>query len=355
MRAIPLGLVIINALNGSLPDLNSCLSNFFYGSYGDHAIFSPGATCIHPHPTVSYWPREENRLVWVQKQAIEESLKNPLDGDLDDMLTRFTLLTPSTSQDVLSQSQSTYVVLHRTHASALLSVPLHAVHILPDHLPRFYRSMPLPINPLPYPPVSNPALERVKRLLAQLRFNPNVAALASNISIAQMRNDIRYLTGEDSRSPINSRHSFAEGSRVAAQWLKERFEETGAYCQLRSFLPGYAPNVIWSVTFFPPLPLSYLSECFHVVNTPARLTRLLPCLSPHTMTHVGPSARRVRRARTTTVQVWWVYSPSRARSGAVVYVLRVEWSCVRLLVKSKAYLVVVPEQVRLTFPPLVGR
>jgi hypothetical protein len=38
--------------------------------------------------------------------------------------------------------------------------------------------------------------------------------------VPQMINDIRFLTGEDGVSGIESRHSFAEGSRVAASWLK---------------------------------------------------------------------------------------------------------------------------------------
>jgi Zn-dependent M28 family amino/carboxypeptidase len=41
-----------------------------------------------------------------------------------------------------------------------------------------------------------------------------------------------------------SRHSFSGGSRVAADWIKARFEETGATCELRPFLAGFAPNVV---------------------------------------------------------------------------------------------------------------
>ncbi len=60
-----------------------------------------------------------------------------------------------------------------------------------------------------------------------------------------MLNDIRFLTGEDGKSGIVSRHSFASGSRTAAAWLKDRFEDTGAECELKPFLSGFAPNVIW--------------------------------------------------------------------------------------------------------------
>jgi len=62
--------------------------------------------------------------------------------------------------------------------------------------------------------------------------------------VPQMRNDIRFLTGEDLSSPILSRHSFSEGARIAANWLRDRVENTGARCELRQFLPGFSPNVI---------------------------------------------------------------------------------------------------------------
>ena len=32
---------------------------------------------------------------------------------------------------------------------------------------------------------------------------------------------------------------------VSADWLKANFEAHGATCELRPFLSGFAPNVIW--------------------------------------------------------------------------------------------------------------
>jgi hypothetical protein len=84
----------------------------------------------------------------------------------------------------------------------------------------------------------------VRDILATLKFNPEVAKIVSNISLPQIQNDIRYLTGEDGKSGIESRHSFSSGAGVAAEWLKTRFEETGANCELRPFSSGFAPNVI---------------------------------------------------------------------------------------------------------------
>ncbi|KAG2355094.1 hypothetical protein BDR07DRAFT_1427259 [Suillus spraguei] len=111
-------------------------------------------------------------------------------------------------------------------------------------LPRYWKPYVLPRQPTSYLPVPKPAIEHVKNLLETVRFDPVVSSLVNGISVNQMRDDIRWLTGEDGKSGIISRHSFAEGSRVAANWLKERFEETGATCELKIFLSGFAPNVV---------------------------------------------------------------------------------------------------------------
>jgi len=122
--------------------------------------------------------------------------------------------------------------------------------------------------PYPFPSVPDHAKARVRDILNSLRFNPEVAKIVSNISIPQARNDVRFLTGEDLKSGIQSRHSFSQGSRIAAEWLKVRFEETGAECELRPFLLGFAPNVIWYVLFFFCFPV-------HLVRVSRReMTRL---------------------------------------------------------------------------------
>jgi len=105
-------------------------------------------------------------------------------------------------------------------------------------------------------PVPEQAIVRVRNILSSLQFNPDVARIVSNISNPQMENDIRFLTGEDGKSGIVSRHSFSSGAGIAAEWLKTRFQETGAHCELRSFLSGFAPNVIWYDHSQPPMPLS---------------------------------------------------------------------------------------------------
>jgi len=78
-----------------------------------------------------------------------------------------------------------------------------------------------------------------------VEHDPEIALLIGGLSISELGKDIRYLTGENPKSPILSRSSFSKGARLAAEWILEEIEETGAECELKSFLPGFAPNVVW--------------------------------------------------------------------------------------------------------------
>jgi len=134
--------------------------------------------------------------------------------------------------------------LHHVGVDAIISVPPHLIPHIDKALPRSFRAYAIPTEPLSIIPVPEGAVDRVKGWLKDLKFNEEIASIASDISVPQMRNDIRYLTGEDLGSPILSRHSFSEGARIAASWIKDRIENTGARCELQQFLPGFAPNVI---------------------------------------------------------------------------------------------------------------
>jgi hypothetical protein len=137
-----------------------------------------------------------------------------------------------------------YELLHRTTTAALLSVSESTARTIDTLLPRFWKSSLVSTTPVDYLPVPAEALKHVKEVLSGLKFNPEIAAIVDSISVPQMINDIRFLTGEDGISGIESRHSFANGSRTAAHWLKARFEDTGATCELQTFGAGFAPNVI---------------------------------------------------------------------------------------------------------------
>jgi hypothetical protein len=239
---------------------NECLAQSYLGTYGTQSVFIPPESCADsfaPTTDVTHVHlRPDAQLVWLEQAALEQRL-------LEDH--RFSLNTlkeylglpgdahestygPNGKQQPFGPAED--YILHNTSTSTLLALSPARVKELSLVLPHTWRIYILPSAPIL--PVPEPAIARVRDILANLRFNPLVAKIVSNISVPQIQNDIRFLTGEDGKSGIESRHSFSTGAGVAAKWLKIRFEETGASCELRSFLPGFAPNVIWYIISPPP-------------------------------------------------------------------------------------------------------
>ena len=241
-----------------------CLSNNYYGTYGDTSLFllSPDSECFASLRATAPPGLIESGVLSVTEASHQLMYirKMPVQGDADSV-TQLTetlerLNTQTTDPDSgTSDSQTTfdlgdqskYTFLHYTGVDAIISVPPHLAPHIDKALPRSFKAYAIPTEPLTIIPVPEEAVARVKGWLDHLKFNEEIASIVSDISAPQMRNDIRYLTGEDSSSPIMSRHSFSEGARIAANWLKDRIESTGARCELRQFLAGFAPNVIWCV------------------------------------------------------------------------------------------------------------
>ncbi|KAJ7631753.1 hypothetical protein B0H17DRAFT_1217765 [Mycena rosella] len=178
------------------------------------------------------------QLVWVQHKAFLQRLS--------------TSKRVARDQEFLAvpKNKMGYELLYQTPTAALLSMSHGAARTVDTILPRFWKSALVPATPVRSLPVPDEVLKHVKHVLSTLKFNPEVASssIVDSISVPQMINDVRFLTGEDGLSGIMSRHSFVEGSRTAACWLKacDRFEDTGATCELQPFLSGFAPNVICS-------------------------------------------------------------------------------------------------------------
>lgn len=241
----------------------SCLANSFYGIYGEQAVFKPTESdvCVSqlvqssPLVVVSL-PAGDEQLVWIQESALDAALRTTAyDAEVEDFFqwlrTDDAVVPPASDyQTVLLAPEPSPVVSLLYHnptlRSALVTVPDDAAaHALSTFLPRYWKASPIPPTPVAYFPVPEDAVDHIRKLLASLYFDPVVASVVNGISVYGMRKDIRYLTNEDGTSGIESRHSFADGSRVAAAWLKEQFERTGATCKLKPFLMGFAPNVVW--------------------------------------------------------------------------------------------------------------
>jgi hypothetical protein len=242
------------------PDVpsNDCLAQSYLGTYGTQSVFVPPQSCVSSFASTTNVPtlhiHPEAQLAWVERAALEEhlidypfslqSLQGYL-GTLPDILITTYDSQPDGQQPLFGPIEKH--ILYHSSTSALLALSSAHIRELSHILPPTWRIYVLPSIPLPIVPVPEPAIARVREILSSLKFNPEVAKIVSNISLAQMRNDVRFLTGEDGKSGIESRHSFSTGARVAAEWLRIRLQETGASCELQPFLSGFAPNVIWYV------------------------------------------------------------------------------------------------------------
>ena len=259
---------------------NECLAQTYIGSYGSQDVFTPPESCVNSFTSTADVPslhlHPDYQLVWVEQAALEKHLLTEYSFSIPS-LQRYLATVPDanfTSYDPHADAQQVLTrpidtrPLHHTSNSALLALsPVHTTQ-LSLVVPPTWRIYVLPSTPS-YLPVPAPVIARLRDMLSTLRFNPEVARIVSNISLPQVRNDIRFLTGEDGKSGIKSRHSFSSGAVFAAEWLKVRLEETGAKCELRPFLPGYAPNVIWYVVFYMP-------SCSLSMNSSRVTTRLQP-------------------------------------------------------------------------------
>ena len=241
----------------------SCLVSSFYGIYGEQAVFRPtGSDCVtqliqsRPSVVVPLPDSGDEQLVWIQESAVDAALRTTAyDAQVDDFFqwlrTDDPVLPPASEYQSILLAPGPPPALSLLYhdpalGSAIVAVPDAATaHALSTFLPRYWKASPIPSTPVAFLPVPERAVDHIRKLLASFRFNPVVASTVNGISVDGMRRDVRYLTNEDGTSGIQSRHSLADGSRVAAAWLKMQFEHTGAACELKPFLEGFAPNVVW--------------------------------------------------------------------------------------------------------------
>ncbi|KAG6330593.1 hypothetical protein ID866_8496 [Astraeus odoratus] len=255
-------LTILRAADIRPDNAPACLANNFYGTFGEQSVFKlSDLTCLDLLPSSldgggSLVPLdlpdvEQKQLVWLQESSIESTLRTP---DYEAEVADFARWLVSHEPYSTGQGQTVLLehgapgpvsLVYEGADSAIVAVAdQSAAHALSAYLPRYWKASPIPPAPVSYLPVPDAAVEHVRDLLATLRHDPLVASIVGGISVDQLRRDIRYLTNEDGRSGIVSRHSFHQGSRVAAAWLREQFEDAGATCDLVPFSPGFAPNVV---------------------------------------------------------------------------------------------------------------
>ncbi|KAL1937905.1 hypothetical protein VTO73DRAFT_12655 [Trametes versicolor] len=259
-------LVSLRDLPDDVPAAYDCLRRSYYGTYGAKRAFIADRACLESSfsllqlGTAVRLNEEETNLVWVGRRPVDSSLIGTAacDSGLDALLGY--LRQPQLQDDSVGDNalQTTLRmlwnesvqldVLHRGPDGALLSASDAVVRTLDARLPPYWRSAAFPASPIPLVPVPPRAKERLREALAAIRFNHVVASIVNGISARRLVKDVRYLSGEDPASDLATRHSFSEDAPRAAAWLKSQFEATGASCELRSFMVGFAPNVICRFT-----------------------------------------------------------------------------------------------------------
>ncbi|KAI0651356.1 Zn-dependent exopeptidase [Trametes meyenii] len=237
-----------------------CLGQSYFGTYGLRRAFVVDRACLESSFSLAHLgtavrlQEEEENLVWLQRKLVDPSLlPAPFESELDHILADLRkpesdwnsyTVAAADAQVSLSTPQVSLHVLHRSHDGALLALTDHALRALDATLPARWQYTAFPASPLPLVPVPPSAKNRLRAALATLRFDHIVASIVNGISLPHLRKDVRYLSGEDPASALSTRHSFSEDAPRAAEWLKARFEEAGASCELRRFQEGFAPNVI---------------------------------------------------------------------------------------------------------------
>ena len=251
--ATPIALLAILHVvdNDNVP---ACLADNFYGIFGQQSLFKlADVACLDLVPASSgggsFVPlySHQQQLVWIQESSVDDSLRTPeYEYEVAQFLGQFHAHEPISSGPQATLFDHSASLIHRSDHFVILAVSdERAADALSAYLPRFWKAAPIPASPVSFLPVPETAVQHVRDLLASLRFDPFVAGIVGRISVDQLRKDIRFLTNEDGESGIVSRHSFHDGSRVAARWIKQQFEETGATCRFMEFMEGFAPNVIW--------------------------------------------------------------------------------------------------------------
>ena len=274
--------LLITPFTSNLLSSGPCFFNNFFGTYRDAdswlSVFNISDTdCMQlwdSQLNAAHYvqaPEAGRNLVWLEKVDVDQKLEGRLSNS-ETALGDFWLALQhhpeikfhEVEQEVVSAdkwSSTEYDIHYLTEFAALVSLDASTAKVVDTLLPPFWRSTLLPEKPVQHVAASSASVEVVKNILSQVKFNPVIASIVNNISLPQIKNDVRFLTGEDEQSGIVSRHSFSSGARVAAQWLKERVEDTGASCSLESFLIGFAPNVIWLVLIIQTAQTYCINQC----------------------------------------------------------------------------------------------
>lgn len=243
-------------LDGLLPS-DSCFSQGYIGTFGKQSLYLPTDECAFENASVLNLdaesfvsiPEGTVMLYWIGEMSLEDevlaNIKPPM-NPWEHLDSQLFFAAHDRDQQILGDWRSP--ILYRTDTASLLAfrgADASQYFKIDTVLAPYLKAYAIPYPPTPLVPVPRDDVARVASLLKGLKYNDTVAKLVDSISVGQMHKDVTWLTGEAPDSPIESRHSFHPDARKAAQWIKEQIEGTGASCELRPFLTGFTPNIIW--------------------------------------------------------------------------------------------------------------
>ncbi|KAF8675066.1 peptidase M28 family [Rhizoctonia solani] len=246
---------------------SDCLSTSYYGTYGQDLthVFVSEPEClstIQPYLTESAHTsavreakedEEHKMLFWLEEALLDNAIRpagiKSARESISDFVRRVNEEAGrnlAAGQVLVNDEESEVAsILYSTNTGALVSLSPSLLHELDKILPQYINPTMLPTTPLPLmAEKTKHSAKYLNKVLSNLRFNPDISRLTSSLSLDKMQDNIRWLTGEDSKSPIISRHSFSPGARVAADWIQGKFEAAGGKCKQKPFLEGFSPNVV---------------------------------------------------------------------------------------------------------------
>ncbi|KAI5120014.1 hypothetical protein M0805_008475 [Coniferiporia weirii] len=236
--------------DGLLP-ADSCFSQSYLGTFAGQSLYLPAVDCALESAAALDLdverfvgiPAGTTELVWVNEMALDDELLDELKqtnpwGYMDEQLNNI-LKTVAAETRVFQGGQRVLedpafpaeaVTLYRTPTVSLLALRglASSAFALDAVLAPIHKATVISYPPVPFVPVPEDDLARIRTLLSTLKYDRNVARLVNVLSITQMHSDITWLTGEATGSPIESRHSFHPDTIKAAKWIKTQIEGTGA-------------------------------------------------------------------------------------------------------------------------------
>lgn len=240
--AISKRLAVLSSGQAPASPLSACKAAF-KGQYSNDLVYLLDEACgfADAHTSKDFDLEESDSILLVQQAEVKDKSNQ--------QAWKASVLSAGSRTAAVNRAQ---VVFHQQHVlprlmfstdSSLFYVVNDAEEYPWDRLfPADTKIYQLPSYDLP----EITALKEDDRLLRHLpvQFDHDISTIIKSISVDTLESIVRYLSGEDEKSQIRTRHTFTDGCREAARWLKGEFEQAGFSCELHHYKESWSPNVV---------------------------------------------------------------------------------------------------------------